>query len=34
MLYFILQGKLFMIPLITCAVLAIAVIIERGIVLK
>jgi len=34
MLDFILQGKLFMIPLITCAVLAIAVIIERGIVLK
>lgn len=34
MLDFILAGKLFMIPLITCGVLAVAVIIERGIVLK
>ena len=34
MLDFLLQGKLFMIPLVTCAVLAIAVIIERAIVLK
>ena len=34
MLHFLMQGKLFMIPLVTCAVLAAAVIIERAIVLR
>jgi len=34
MLTFLLNGGLFMIPLVTCAILAISVIIERGVVLK
>ena len=34
MLHFLIQGKLFMIPLMICAVLAVAVIIERAIVLR